>query len=468
MFDASTYRSRRQTLARRDRPDSGLVLLLGNAHSPRNYADNPHPFWQDRTFLYYFGLNQPDLYGLVDLDSGSATLYGDESGLEDVVWTGGQPSLRERADAAGVDAVASTSELEETLTEARAQGRPIHFLPPYRPEHRLRYESLLGIRSDRLDAYVSGALIRAVVQQRSYKSAAEVAELEAALEDTARLHAYAQRHAVPGTTEREILAGLRERVTAAGRKLSFTPTCSIHGEVLHNHTYENTLREGDLLLVDAGATSPKHYAGDVTRTTPVGGSFSDRQRALYEAVLAAQNAAIDAMAPGVPFKDVHLLAARTLTEHLVDLGLMQGDPDAAVAAGAHALFFPHGLGHMVGLDVHDMESLGEDYVGYADDQTRSDQFGLNTLRLARPLREGFVVSVEPGCYFIPPLVEHWKQEGRHEAFINYDSVEDFLDVGGIRIEDNVLVTEDGTRVLGPDLAKAPDDVEAQVGSDGEA
>lgn len=464
MFDPSTYRNRRRTLVNQDLLESGLVLLPGNGQSPRNYADNPHPFRQDSTFLYYFGLDRPNVYGLIDLDAGTSTLYGEEGDLEEVIWSGASPSLHEEAEAAGIDAVAPPSDLEHTLTLAERQGRPIHFLPPYRADQRLRYESLLDIQARRLDAYVSEALIRAVVRQRSKKTEAEVSQIEAALDQTARLHEYAQRHATPGTPEREIMGGMTNVVTAEGSTFSFTPTCSVHGEVLHNHSYPNTLSEGDLLLVDAGAASPFHYASDITRVAPVGGAFSDRQKVIYEAVLAAQSAALNALAPGVPFKDIHLRAARTLTEHLTEIGLMKGSPEEAVAAGAHALFFPHGLGHMMGLDVHDMEPLEEEYVGYAEDQERSDQFGLDTLRLARPLQPGFVVTIEPGCYFIPPLVEHWREERRHEAFLNYDQIEDFLDFGGIRLEDDALITEDGARLLGPDIPKAPAEVEAQAGT----
>lgn len=468
MFDPSIYCSRRRTLVQQECPGSGLVLLLGNQLSPKNYAANTHSFRQDSTFLYYFGLDQPNLCGLIDLDAGTATLYGEDDTLDDVIWSGERFSLQEAASTVGVESVASPSDLDSALAEAQDQGRPIHFLPPYRPDQRLRYGSLLDIPPQGLDAHVSEALIRAVVRQRSRKTEAEVAQIEEALERTAQIHTYAQRHARPGTTERELVGGMTNLVTAAGNDFSFTPTCSVRGEVLHNHSYPNTLAEGDLLLVDAGVESSLHYAGDVTRTTPVGGAFSARQRRLYEAVLATQKAALDVLAPDVPFVDVHLHAAQTLTEHLMEMGLMQGNPADAVAAGAHALFFPHGLGHMVGLDVHDMESLGEEHVGYADDQTRSDQFGLHTLRLARPVRPGFVVSVEPGCYFIPPLVEHWRSEGRHDAFINYDRVDDFLGVGGIRIEDNVLITDDGSCVLGPALPKSVDAVEAQAGAPMEA
>jgi len=462
MFDASTYRSRRRTLVEQERPQSGLVLLLGNRQLPQNYADNPYPFRQDSTFLYYFGLDRPDLCGLVDLDDGTSALYGIDSTFDDVIWSGEQPALRDQAATVGVETVASPSDLRARLSRARAQDRPIHFLPPYRDEHRLRFEELLDRPHPQLDEAASDALIQAVVRQRSVKTPEEVAEIEAALDRTARLHACARRHAVPGTTEREIMGAMSQRVTADGAAFSFPPTCSVRGEVLHNRCYPNTLSDGDLLLVDAGATSPLHYAGDITRVTPVGGGFTDRQRAVYEAVLSSQMAAIEALVPETPFIDVHRHAARVLTEHLVDMGLMRGNIEEAVAAGAHALFFPHGLGHMMGLDVHDMESLGEDQVGYAPDQTRSEQFGLHTLRLARPLQPGFVVTIEPGCYFIPPLVQQWREEERHARFINYDRVEDFLGFGGIRIEDDVLITPDGPRVLGPDIAKSPAEVEAQA------
>lgn len=468
MFDSSTYRSRRHTLIEHDCLESGLVLLPGNRPSPKNYADNTHSFRQDSTFLYYFGLDRPNLYGVIDLDAGTSTLYGTDATLDDVIWSGASSSLQDAAAAVGVDSVESPSDLETKLGNAQDQGRSIHVLPPYRPDQRLQYEALLDIPPQRLGAHVSEALIQAVVRQRSQKTKEEIAQIEEALERTAQIHRYAQQHARPGTTERELMGGMTSLVTAAGSDFSFTPTCSVHGEILHNHSYPNTLAEGDLLLVDAGAESPLHYAGDITRVTPVGGSFSARQQRLYEAVLATQKAALDVLGPDEPFVDVHLHAALTLTEHLVDIGLMKGDPADAVDAGAHALFFPHGLGHMVGLDVHDMESLGEEYVGYGEDQTRSDQFGLHTLRLARPLRPGFVVSVEPGCYFIPPLVEHWRSENRHGSFINYDRVDDFLGFGGIRIEDNILITADGSRVLGPTIPKTVDAVEAQVPAPTEA
>jgi len=413
--------------------------------------------------LYYTGLDEPGVDVLIDADDGTATLYGSDPDLETTVWMGPQPSLSERASRAGVSESGSASDLSDDLATGIRQGRSVHFLRPYRDEHRHRLRSLLGIGAERVADYASTELTRAVIAQRSVKSDAEIRELERAVASTAAIHEYAMSMARPGRRECEIAGLLSGLARSRGGELSFQPTCSVHGEVLHNHHYDNTMEAGDLLLVDAGATSPMHYAGDITRVVPVGGSFHDRQRAVYDAVLNAQQTAIDMLEPGVPFRKVHREAARVLTEHLIDMGLMAGDAEAAVEAGAHALFFPHGLGHMLGLDVHDMEALGEDLVGYADDQERSDQFGLDALRLARPLEPGFVVTVEPGCYFIPPLIQTWREEGRHADFINYDAVAEFTGFGGIRIEDDVLITESGSRILGPRIPKSADEVEDAAG-----
>ncbi len=464
MFSPSTYQNRRQVLIEAEEPRSGLVLLLGNEQIAMNYRANPYPFRQDSTFLYYFGVDVPGLAGVIDLDEGSSRLYGEDQGLDEVVWMGERPSIQEYANRAGVRESCARSTLSDDLGAALQTDRPIHFLPPYRARHNQRIEALLGLRPARIEEYVSASLTRAVVRQRSLKSSEEIQELERAVDVTATMHKEAMRSARAGRTEREVAGRLTGIAESQGRGLAFRPTCSVHGEVLHNHVYSNQLDDEDLLLVDAGAASPEHYAGDITRVTPVGESFTPRQRAVYQAVLSTQHAAIDAIEPGVSFRDIHLLASRVLAEHLIEIGLMQGDAEAAVAAGAHALFFPHGLGHMLGLDTHEMENLGEDVVGYASDQNRSEQFGLHTLRLARPLETGFVVTIEPGCYFIPELIQQWRSENQHAAFIDYDAAESFADFGGIRIEDDILVTENGARVLGPGIPKTMDEVETLAGT----
>ncbi|PSQ95718.1 MAG: Xaa-Pro aminopeptidase [Bacteroidetes bacterium SW_9_63_38] len=464
MFAPPTYAHRRRTLCRTLRDESGLVLFLGNEESAMNAAANPYPFRQDSTFLYYFGLDVPGLDAVLDLDDGEARLFGDDPSLDDIVWMGDHPSLRDRAERAGVDRTAPRSALSETLANALKQDRPLHLLPPYRPRHRQRLRTLLGDARDDVEAYVSAPVLDAIVTQRSVKSEAEVEQLEAALDTTAHMHEAAFERAAPGTSERAIAGRLAGIAEAKGRGLSFRPTCSIRGEVLHNHDYSHSLSANDLLLVDAGGTSPLHYAGDITRVVPVGGPFTDRQRRLYNAVLDAQTTALNAIEPGTSFIEIHRHACRVLTNHLIEIGLMNGPVDAAVNAGAHALFFPHGLGHMLGLDVHDMENLGENRVGYAEDQSRSDQFGLHTLRLARPLAPGFVLTVEPGLYFIPALFSQWRDEHRHAEYINYERTEAFMDIGGIRIEDDVLVTNDGARRLGPEIPKTVSAVEAQAGA----
>lgn len=468
MFSPSTYAQRREALLAADRPSSGLVLFLGNRASAMNARANPYPFRQDSTFLYYVGLDVPGLDVVIDLDTGRTRLYGTHPSLDDVIWRGDQPSLQSYADRAAIGETAASATLADDLTAAFERERTVHLLPPYRERHARRLSDLMGLRRDHVDEYVSPSLIDAVVTQRSVKSDAEIEEIEQAVATSTRMHTSALTMATPGTSERTIVGRLAGMATADGHGFAFRPTCSVHGEVLHNHDYSHTLADGDLLLVDAGGTSPLHYASDLTRVIPVGGQFSSRQRVIYEAVLDAQRQALDAVAPDVPFRDVHRRACTVLTEHLIDLGLMNGPPADAVDVGAHALFFPHGLGHLLGLDVHDMEALGEDRVGYADDQERSEQFGLHALRLARPLETGTVLTVEPGCYFIPPLIRKWRSEGQHADFINYDVVADFEDLGGIRIEDDVLVTDTGARVLGPDLPKQPHAIEERVGSEVES
>jgi Xaa-Pro aminopeptidase len=458
MFDPATYRARRNRL-KKD-VGSGLILLLGNDEVGMNYAANTYHFRQDSTFLYFFAADLPGVAALIDVDRNTETLFGDDLTVADVVWTGPQPTIADQCKPAAIAASAPMAELETRVAAAIAQGRRVHFLKPYRAEHTLKITALLGIKPAMVASYFSEPLHKAVVAQRNIKSAEEVAEIEQAIVVSREMYLAAMARAKPGVREYEVVAEIVRIQKARGFDLSFPIICSVHGETLHNHQHGNLMKAGDVMVLDSGVETPMKYASDITRTIPVSGAFSARQRLIYEMVLRAQLAAIAAIKPGVPYKDVHLLASRSFAADLKAAGLMKGDVDEAVAAGAHALFFPHGLGHMLGLDVHDLENAGEKYVGYEPGVERSEQFGLSYLRLARKLQPGFVLTVEPGLYFIPELIDQWKAEKRNAAFINYKEVEKFRDARGYRIEDNVLVTKSGNRVLGPPIPKTVADVEA--------
>jgi Xaa-Pro aminopeptidase len=457
MFEANVYRRRRHLLGQK--VGSGLILFLGNEDVPMNYLANTYPFRQDSSFLYFFGLDTPGLAAVVDADENKVTLYGDDIGLEDIIWMGNLPRLKERARLAGVTHTAPSAKLEETVRRARARGRHVHFLPPYRPEAKTQLSRLLGISPRNLKAKSSPDLIRAVVGQRIIKSAQEVREIEKALAVSRQMYLTAMKAIRPGVVEQEVVGLMDGLALAGGAGTAFPTILTINGQILHNPDHSHVMRKGRLVVVDSGAESKRHYASDITRTLPVSCKFTTKQREIYEIVLAAQETAIAAMKPGVMYLDVHLKAARLMASGLKQIGLMKGDPEEAVAAGAHALFFPHGLGHSLGLDVHDMENLGENFVGYDDKTKRSDQFGLAYLRFARELRPGQVMTVEPGLYFIPALAAKWKKEKKHMGFINYLKVGTYLDFGGIRIEDNVLITSAGRRVLGDPIPKKVKDIE---------
>jgi Xaa-Pro aminopeptidase len=458
MFSVQTYVDRRAHL--RKMLGRGLALFIGNREVGMNYAANPYRFRQDSTFLYYFGLDQPNLVAVLDADDGRDILFGDDLTLEDIVWMGAQPRLRALAERVGVSAVLPLRRLAGFLKKARRTGRPVHYLPPYRPEHQMALRNWLNIAPDKQKAAASEAFIRAVVAQRIRKSEEEVAEIERAVDLTAAMHIAVMKAARPGRQEAE-LAGLVEGMAlSAGGSLAYPVILTTQGQILHNHFHGNTLQPGQLVLGDFGAETALHYAGDLTRTFPVDARFTARQRDVYQVVLEAQQHALSLLRPGVRYVDVHLATCRRLTDGLKDLGLMQGDTEEAVAQGAHALFFPHGLGHLMGLDVHDMENLGEDYVGYSEEVRRSTQFGTAYLRLARRLEPGFVLTVEPGIYFIPPLIHQWKRAGRHTAFIRYEALRRYRNFGGIRIEDDVLITPDGYRILGQPVPKSVAEVEA--------
>ncbi|MCK9686015.1 aminopeptidase P family protein [Scleromatobacter humisilvae] len=466
MFPAATYQARRAALLARlrDAGACGLVLLPGHVDSPMNYRDNAYEFRQDSSFLYFCGLQQPELALLLDIDDGSTTLHGDDIGIDHLVWTGPLPSVAERAALSGIERTATNARLGATLSTARTAGRDVHFLKPYRGETRLALAAWLGLADAQIDAAASRALTLAAIALRAVKSTSEVAEIENALHVTRDMHHLAMRLSRPGVVEQEIVGAMEGLALAHGRRLAYPSIFTSRGEILHNHDHSVKLKGGELIVNDTGANSPIGYASDITRTIPVGGRFTGLQAELYDLVLDAQTQAIAAVAPGVPYRDIHGLACRVMVEGMKTLGFMRGDAAEAVQAGAHAIFFQCGTGHMMGLDVHDMEGLGENDVGYGEGFTRSTLFGHKSLRLARPLQPGFVVTIEPGVYINRWLTERWQAEGRHAQFIDYAMFDRHADFGGIRIEDDILVTADGRRELGPPIARTRIDVEAQCAS----
>ncbi|MFA5817488.1 MAG: aminopeptidase P family protein [Bacteroidales bacterium] len=457
MFESQIYVNRRALL--RKNMGSGLILMPGNVDAAFNYPANQYHFRQDSTFLYYFGLDHTGLAGVIDLDSGDDWIFGNNVDMDDIIWMGVLPSITELSTKVGVTHTAPYADLDKIIAKALSKRREIHFTPPYRGETMLEIERLVKIPAADLKAKSSVKLIKAVVVQRSIKDQYEIIEIEKAVDTACLMHTTAMKMALPGTWEQEI-AGMIEGIALAhGGPVSFPVILSMNGQTLHNHDHSQILQPGRMMVVDAGCETALHYASDLTRTVPVGLKFSGRQKAVYEAVLQANMKAIEAIKPGIFYKDVHLLAAGVMVDALKEIGLMKGNTQDAVAAGAHALFFPHGLGHMMGLDVHDMENLGQIYVGYDDEIRPSSQFGLAFLRLARRLQPGFVLTVEPGCYFIPALIDQWKAESQHTEFINYTEVEKYKDFGGIRIEDDVLVTHTGYKVLGKAVPKTVREVE---------
>ncbi|MCJ7525252.1 MAG: aminopeptidase P family protein [Candidatus Aminicenantes bacterium] len=461
MFDKKTYQQRRNKLYKQVK--SGLLLFLSNSESPMNYPANTYHYRQDSTFLYFFGLNFPGLAAIIDIDENRQTVFGNDLDMEDIIWMGPQPTLKSRCLKIGITDSQPLAHLSETLLKAVRQGRKIHFLPPYRSENSLWLERLLGIRAESAKNYASAEFVKAVIAQRSLKNQEEIKEIEAALAVSAAMYRQAMAMARPGVYEREIAGRIEGIALSGGGQLAFPAIVTIHGETLHNHYHGNRLQKGDLLIIDSGCETETGYASDITRTLPVGGKFDSRQKGVYETVLNMQLSAIAMIRPGVSYRSVHLKACEILVERLKQMNLMKGSARDAVAAGAHALFFPHGLGHMMGLDVHDMEDLGETYVGYDETTKRSQQFGLAYLRLAKKLEPGHVLTVEPGIYFIPALIDQWRAEKKSAAFINYAEVDKYRKFGGIRIEDNVLVTSKGHLVLGPPIPKETEAVEKAVG-----
>jgi Xaa-Pro aminopeptidase len=449
MFSVQTYLERRKLL--KEKVGSGIIVLLGNEESSVNFKDNWYHFRQDSSFLYFFGISLPGLTGLINCDTGEEIIFGDELTIDHIVWTGPQPTIVELAQKCGVKATLPTRKIAESLKGL------VHYLPPYRTDNQLKLCEWLGSPMNMIPAGASAELIKAIVSLRSYKSAEEIKEIEKAVDITAAMHLGAMKYAKEGMLEAEVVGKIQHLATSGGGHLSFPVILTKEGQILHNHYHGNRLKNGDMVLCDTGAETEMGYAGDMTRTFPVGSQFTQRQRELYQITLNAHEAAITALKPGVKYRDVHLLAARVLVEGLTEVGLMKGDVDEAVAARAHTMFFQCGLGHMMGLDVHDMEDLGEQYVGYCE--PKSTEFGLKSLRLGRELEKDFVITVEPGIYIIPELIDRWKSENKHADFINYELLETYKDFGGIRIEEDFVITEKGSRLLGTPVAKTIEDVE---------
>ncbi|ODN43224.1 aminopeptidase P family protein [Piscirickettsia litoralis] len=459
MFAAATYSHRRQQLQAELK--SGIALILGNPPSPMNYQDNTLPFRQDSSFLYYFGLDRSKIAGFIDCDSGESVLIGDEYTVDTMVWIGRQPTLQSLAEKIDCSRVMSWKTFAEFIHQANSQGRKTHYLAQYRAENILLLQDLFKISASEVKENVSLGFTKTVIKQRLYKSVEEVAEVKKALTVTRKMHLTAMRESKAGRTEQEVMALIQAEAVSVGMQLAYPIIFSKQGEVLHNEYYGNTFSDGDLVLHDSGASAKdSFYASDITRTFPVSGKFTHQQKEIYELVLKMQSTAFELLKPGVSYKDVHLAAARCGAQGLIDLGLMQGDVGEIVEKGAHALFFPHGLGHNIGLDVHDMEGLGENLVGYSHEVKRSEQFGLAYLRLGNPLEENLLITVEPGLYFIPLLIKQWKEKNKFAEYINYNALDNYMNFGGVRIEDNILITNTGYDNLSANVPKEVADVEA--------
>lgn len=460
MFDKQLYITRRRIL--KEKIKQGVILFFGNDESPMNYPDNPYHFRQHSSFLYYFGIDRPSLAAIIDVENDEEIVFGDELTIDDIIWMGNVPTLSDECQKAGINAVLPIVKLYTILREAQASDRTIHFLPPFRPENKIKLLRLLNIRPDQFNQKSSEDLVKVVISQREIKDEFEIAEIDKAVNWSVDMHEKAISMARPGMFEAEIAAAVTKIPLERQGYISFPVIASINGAVLHNHYHGNQLKEGQLFLLDAGAETPSCYAGDLTSTFPVSKKFSDKQREIYQIVLDAHYGSASCLKPGITFKEVHFEACRIIFNGLKSLGLTKGNTEEAIAEGAHALFFPHGLGHMMGLDVHDMEDLGEINVGY-NGETKSSQFGLRSLRLAKELKPGFVLTIEPGIYFIPELIKLWQSEQKFSQFINYAQVEKYLDFGGIRIEQDYLITPDSNRLLGRKKPMEISEIEALRG-----
>jgi Xaa-Pro aminopeptidase len=457
MFPQKTYVERRKAL--KEKVGKGLILLFGNDESSMNYADNTYHFRQDSTFLYYYGIQHPGLTAVIDVENDREFIFGDDYTIDDIVWMGPQPTIAERAARCGVANVQAANGLPVLLGVAKQKGQPIHFLPLYRPENKIKLQELTGISPGEIANKFSVDLVKAVISQREFKTNEEIVELQKAVDVSVDMHVAAMKFAKPGMTEAQVTAEIHKIAIAAGGTISFPIIATKNGQTLHNHYHGNTINEGDLFLIDAGFETPMCYAGDLSSTIPVSKKFTTEQKEIYQLTLDAHQAAIDALEVGKPFKNAHISAGTTIFEGMKNMGFTKGNANDAFEAGAHALFFPCGTGHMMGLDVHDMEDLGEVWVGY-DGQPKSTQFGLKSLRLAKPLQPGHVFTIEPGIYFIPELIDLWRGQNKFSEFINWEKVNKYRNFGGIRNEEDFVMTEHGAKLLGKLKPKTIDEVEA--------
>jgi len=463
LFDKQVYTDRRQVL-KQNIANDGLILLLGNEDSSMNYKDNCYLFRQDSSFLYYFGLDVPSLAGIIDTETGEEVIFGNELTIDDIVWTGTLPTVSEMAGMVGVSQTKPYDQIIHYVHKALIAGRKVHILPPYRPENKIKLAEWFNTSLADVRDYISVKLTKAVISQRVIKTPLEIAEMEKAVSISVDMMLNVIKQTRPGIKEYELVAKAHETAIANNSRLGYPAIITTHGQTLHTHYYGNTLEEGRMVLSDIGAENQMHYGGDLTRTFPVGKSFTGKQKELYEIVLNSMDHAISMLKPGVRYKDIHLAACQKLAEGLKEVNLMKGDPAEAVAAGAHAMFFQCGLGHMLGMDTHDMEDLGEPLVGYTDTLKKETQlFGLKSLRLGRELEAGFVLTVEPGIYIIPELIDRWQAENKFADFINYDVLNTYRDFGGIRIEDNFLITDTGSHLLGKYLPKSLKEIEELKG-----
>ncbi len=470
MFEKNVYKTRRRTLASKmssfaPEGKRGIALFIGNAEAPAQYKDNCYKFRQDSTWLYFFGLDEPMFAAVIDLDNGEEEIFADDVEIGDIIWMGPQPSVASKAEAVGVEKSAPYKALDGVIEKALAAGRPVHFVNPSRYYNKMKIASLLKCNDAEVEGKVSIALTKAIISMRLVKEECEIEQLDDAGVLGNEMHTVARNNIILGRIEQEIVGRMEACTLAKGWGVSFPTILTQHGETLHNHLHDKVIEDGRLMVIDAGAENNMHYASDYTRTYPVNGKFTTKQREIYQIVCDCNEFAFKQTRPGITYKEVHLKTMRLMLEELSALDIVRGNLDNMVETGIAGLFMPHGLGHNMGLDVHDMEDYGEDYVGYDDDQKRASQLGLGSLRMARKLVPGNVITDEPGIYFIPALIEKWKSEKTDHGFVNYSRLESYYDFGGIRLEDDVLVTTDGARRLGKErLPIFPDEIEAAMAS----